>query len=114
MVRGTLRILKNEAGLLWFERNWVRVNWVNPNPLLYITKSHSEMDPDYLFKAHLMMSDEVHDYSEIYTPSTEVKGVVHIEDREGPTTTASTTSMSSSIETSAQHQQVGVVSNHSF
>ena len=22
-------------------------------------------------KAHLMMSDEVHDYSEIYTPSTE-------------------------------------------
>ena len=61
-----------------------------------------------------MMSDEVHDYSEIYTPSTEVKGVVHIEDSGGPTTTASTTSMSSSIETSAQHQQVGVVSNYSF
>ena len=48
-------------------------------------------------KAHLMMSDEVHDYSEIYTPSTEVKGVI-AEDSGGPTTTASTTSMSSHSE----------------
>ena len=44
-----------------------------------------------------MMSDEVHDYSEIYTPSTEVKGVI-AEDSAGPTTTASTTSMSSHSE----------------
>ena len=43
------------------------------------------------------MSDEVHDYSEIYTPSTEVKGVI-AEDSGGPTTTASTTSMSSHSE----------------
>ena len=51
-------------------------------------------------KAHLMMSDELHDYSEIYTPSTEMKGVV-----EDSGTTASTTSMSDSIETGCLIQQ---------
>ena len=40
-------------------------------------------------KAHLMMSDEVHDYSEIYTPSAEQAKVVLLEDAG-----ASTTSMS--------------------
>ena len=50
-------------------------------------------------KAHLMMSDEVHDYSEIYTPSAEVKA--NLED------TASTTSMSadSSIEATASNSR---------
>lgn len=41
-------------------------------------------------KAHLMMSDEVHDYSEIYTPSAEQKTSVMLED-DGSISTAEST-----------------------
>ena len=52
-------------------------------------------------KAHLMMSDEVHDYSEIYTPSTaEARAVIPPASEAGDYYGTSTASMSASEQSS--------------
>ncbi len=51
-------------------------------------------------KAHLMMSDEIHDYSEIYTPSAEDTNKVVLEDNRGEAVSSSMSADSSrSLET---------------